>query len=142
MSKRRLIGELVQLIEAKDQAIERAVLADEFIQSMIAEMQLLCEIRDVLQEKAHVAKPGPKAPITLGQRPLVRRDLQFTEFQIVELIESEPSRLFALMELLTRLEMPERTLKNCLGRLVDDGFVARPRRGFYQARGKRRSRKD
>ncbi len=95
------------------------------------ELKLLNEIRTALQHKPQIIKSGPKAPITIGQRDRVDRKLQPTEARIVAHIESYPNHCFALSDLLNDLKMPERTLKNCLMRLVSDGYITRPRRGFY-----------
>ena len=96
-----------------------------------SELKLLREIRTVLERKPQIAKPGPRGPIPLGQQPFVARNLQTAEARIVAHIESYPDHCFAFSDLLADLGMSERRLKTCLTRLVRDGFITRPRRGFY-----------
>lgn len=120
MSKRDLIRKLDRLIESASQRKRSRY-----------ELELLREIRTALQLKPQIVKSGPGGPIATGQRPRVDRELQATEARIVAHIESYPDHCFALGDLLTDLQMPEKTLKNCLMRLVRDGYISRPRRGFY-----------
>ncbi len=136
MSKRNLLRRLDRLLDSLDQRIGRAVIAKEPITRRLSELELLREVRAALALKPQTVKSGPKAPITLGQQPRVDRELQASEARIVAHIEACPDHCFALSDLLNDLEMPEKTLKNGLTCLVRDGFIVRPRRGFY---GPRRS---
>jgi DNA-binding MarR family transcriptional regulator len=61
----------------------------------------------------------------------VDRKLRASEARVVAHVESYPDHCFALGDLLADLNMPEKTLKNCLSCLVRDGYISRPRRGFY-----------
>lgn len=131
MSKRTLIQRLDRLIEATDQRIERAVEAGKPIKRTLHDLKLLREVSAALKQKPQTVKSGPKTPITLGERARVDRELRIPEARIVKHIEAYPEHCFHLHDLRTSLKMPEKTLKNSLMRLVQDGFIARPRRGFY-----------
>ena len=119
MNKRTLIRKLDQLIG--NDCLSRS------------ELKLLGEIRDVLERKPQIAKPGPRGPIPLGQQPRVDRNLQTAEARIVAHIEAYPDHCFAFSDLLADMGLSEHHLKTCLTRLVRDGFIARPRRGFYSS---------
>jgi hypothetical protein len=79
-------------------------------------------------------KPGPKKPINMGtQRPVVKRSLQKTERRLLALINSDPKRLWATIEVVHNSSGSEKSLKYALTNLVRDGYLVRPRRGFYHS---------
>ncbi len=125
MSKRQLLRRLDHYIESMEQR-----------KRSLSELELLREVRAALALKPQTVKSGPKAPITLGQQPRVDRKLRGPEARILAHIEAYPEHCFALSDLVNDLELSKKLLESGLTSLVRDGFITRPRRGFY---GPRRS---
>lgn len=100
-----------------------------------AELEWMLAIQAFMQgSKHHAIRPGPHGPIPKGVRPLIKRKLQDSEREIIALIQTDPSNHWHMHDLIQGTKQPSHTTKNCLTRLVRDGYIVRVGRGFYTAR--------
>ena len=80
-------------------------------------------------------KTGPKGPIPTGKKKLKKRNLQATEQQVLFEMSLHPDHpIWSRDEIWAQVDMSWGMFTNVLTRLVRDGYLTRPRRGFYSLR--------